>query len=108
MNESSDIGFFNIHFNKSIDNGSTWTTEVIATDYYQHCYNPTMCVDSLNNLYIVYFTKNNTTNNYQLIFMKSTDRGNTWSSKNITKSDRDSTFPAICIDGNDTILYIFY
>jgi len=94
-----------IRYAKSIGGGNTWSipADITSEDYSQ--YDPTIGIDSSNNIRIVWYGYSSASPNYtQIRYAKSIGGGNTWSSPiDITSEDYSQYDPTIGIDSSNNI-----
>ena len=68
-----------IFFNRSLNEGVTWSSDSLLASASGNCSTPTVATDPSGNSIYVIFSKQNGSH-YELNLIKSTDGGNTWSS----------------------------
>jgi hypothetical protein len=92
-----------IYYKRSTDGGTTWAGTTRLTWNTSYSVNPSMAIDSVDTIHIVWSDLSLATHN-ELCHKKSTDGGTTWSStKRLTWSAGISRYPEIVIDTNDHI-----
>ena len=102
---STTPNYHQIRYTKSTDRGNTWNIPVNITSEYYEQFNPSIAIDSFNNIHIVW---NGYTPAYpwklQIRYTKSIDGGNTWSTPTeITSEDYSQYVPTIGIDSSNTL-----
>ncbi len=102
--------YSNIALRKSTDGGATWGARVDVTastgvDSFQ----PTIAIDSSNNLYVTYYSKEFNSSFTNIAFRTSTNGGTTWGTRKdvTTNTTLDSLNPAIVL-GSSNNLYVAY
>lgn len=89
-----------IYFKKSTDKGASWQTQKRLTNNSGDSHDVAIAVDDLtgSDLYVVW--EDDTAGNWEVYFMKSTDKGATWETcKNLTHNSGDSNCPSIAVRG---------
>ena len=101
--QSNKYGQWDLFLRKSTDGGQTWTTRRITrTVYYDECSPSIACID--NAIYIIY--ENNRPGQWDLFLRKSTDGGQTWTTRRITRTVAfNDRYPSIAICGGIYIVY---
>ena len=88
-----------IYFKNSTDGGVTWSSSRGLTWTSGNSYNSALAVDSSDNLHLAW--NDDTPGNLEIYYMKSTDRGATWSARQrLTWDSRESGWPAIVADSS--------
>jgi hypothetical protein len=94
------IGKPKIYYKRSTDGGTTWTSDRRLTWTTGGSYLPALCVDSSDNLHLVY--SDSTPGNPEIYYKKSTDGGATWTgNKRLTWTWRDSEYLTIAADSSE-------
>jgi len=98
--EDNTPGNNEILFKKSIDGGTTWTTNKSLSNNATASFAPAIAVNS-SNIYVVW-TDDYTPENQEIYFKKSGDGGITWTTnKRLTYTAGYSYAPAIAVDGSN-------
>jgi hypothetical protein len=93
-----------IYYNNSTDGGLTWPEKQRITDMVGASLYPKIGIDLNENIHIVWQDDNrwvikNKDENYQILHIKSTDVGSTWSAlERLTWKSSDSIHPSIALD----------
>lgn len=96
----SDGSYFQIYYEKSTDEGLTWTGRTALTSGSYDQVEPAICVDSNDNLHVVWGGKHaGKASYYDLRYIKYT--GSWGSISNIGNSTYDEWRPSICVDSSD-------
>jgi hypothetical protein len=92
-------GNYELHYRKSTDGGSTWTSARRLTWTSGDSWPPSIVVDSSDNLHVVWC--DNTSGDFEIYYKKSADGGTTWSmNKRLTWNSGNSYAPDISIDAS--------
>jgi hypothetical protein len=93
-------GNWEIYYKKSTNGGAIWTTKRLTYNS-GSSYSPDIVVDSNNHLHVVWYDV--TSGNWEIYYKKSTNGGSAWTTKRLTYSLGNSSFPVITVDSNDHI-----
>jgi len=94
---SATYTYYQIRYAKSTDGGNTWSSPIDITNTSYNQYKPAIAIDNSDNIHILWRGTSDTY--YQIRYIKSTDKGNTWSSPiDITSGNYLQLYPAIVID----------
>ncbi len=86
-----------IYYKKSIDNGSTWSSDIRLTNNPQSSLYPSISVSG-SNIHIVWV--DNRDGNNEIYYKRSNDNGNTWSNDiRLTDNPQESFYPSIFVSG---------
>jgi hypothetical protein len=97
-----------LHFIKSADGGATWSETMQLGHLSRFSGSPDIAIDSNNEIYVVYKWSYFWRVDEELFFVKSTDRGETWTEPiQIAFTPYCSTRSNILIDSNDVIHVIW-
>ncbi len=120
-------GPLGIMFDKSLDGGETWGTDIFVSDQPEGWDFPIPGIDRCNgmpitacdisdspyngNIYILWSDQRNGTNNTDIFLKRSTDGGDSWDE--LVKVNSDSTerhqfFPWMCVDSTTGNIYAVY
>jgi predicted neuraminidase len=103
----TDPGNDEIYHKKSTDSGATWTTSQRLTWTAGASLSPSMAVDSLGNLHVVWC--DNTPGQYEIYGKKSTDGGATWTTaERLTWSPVESFAPEIARDPSGNLHLVWW
>jgi BNR repeat-like domain len=98
----STSGYYQIHYKRSTDRGSTWGVMKRLTWTAAPSFGPAMAVDSKNHIHVV--CEDYITGNDDIYYTKSTTGGETWSTaKRLTWTSAQSRDAALAIDSTDSI-----
>ncbi|MDI6591341.1 MAG: lamin tail domain-containing protein, partial [Patescibacteria group bacterium] len=95
-------GIYNVFLAKSIDEGKSWTKEVITSESSYNQIYPSIAIDSNDNLHLVWMGKISANGPYQIRYRR---YNGTWSEiKNLTDNENwDQESPIIALDSADNI-----
>ncbi len=87
-------GDMDIYFSKSTDSGVTWTDPNVRVNDWapRDQYMSSLTVDEPGNVYVAWTDMRRGTDDYDVYFALSTDRGNTWTDPNIRVNDSLTVF----------------
>ena len=94
-----------IFHKKSTDGGSTWTSAKRLSWSSGRSYDPTVAVDSGNNIHVVW--QDDTPGNFEIYYKKSTDGGGSWTVKRMTWNSGNSANPTAKADTSGNI-HVFF
>ena len=96
-----------IFYKRSEDSGSTWTQHKNISNNSGSSYTSDNAICDSGNIHVVWY--DNTPGNYEILYRRSEDNGNTWSQKtNISNSAGLSYVPAIATDSAGNIHVVWY
>jgi hypothetical protein len=99
--EQYDSGSSEIYYKKSTNGGNSWTGIKRLTWTAGYSFAPKVAIDSAENIYVVW--SDTTPGDEEIYFKKSTNGGNSWSSKRLSWNAGEAEKPKIVIDSNDDI-----
>lgn len=96
-----------IYYKKSTDGGQNWSAPVRLTWNTGYSMNPSICVDSTDNIYVLW--QDDTPGDSEIYFKCSTNGGGTWSSlQRLTWNSRDSSNPRIKSSAGSTLHIVWH
>lgn len=102
--QDSRDGNWEIYYNKSTDNGTTWGSDIRLTSAAETSESPSI-VASGSNVHVVWW--DNRDGNYEIYYKRSTDEGLTWEpDTRLTTDSSWSQFPQIALQ--DSILHVIW
>lgn len=111
VSKEYNSSYYNIAYRNSTNGGTTWSDRAdVTTSTSRNSYLPEITIDSLNNLHIVYFSREFNATYSNIAYRKSTNGGTVWSDKVdlTTSTSRHSLNPRIIADDSDNIHVAFY
>jgi len=96
-----------LYYKKSTNGGQTWSAPVRLTWNAGLSMEPSICVDSTNNIYVVW--EDDSPGDSEIYFKRSTNGGGTWSSlQRLTWNSRDSLNPKIKSSAGSTLHIVWH
>ncbi|MGB3478041.1 MAG: exo-alpha-sialidase [bacterium] len=88
-----------IYYKRSIDNGTTWETDIRLTENGAFSWNPTVAVSGLD-VHVLWYDKRD--GNYEVYYKRSTDAGSTWGTDTrLTNDSFVSEWPSVGVSGSN-------
>jgi len=105
--EDSSSGTYEIHYKKSTDGGTSWTSKQLTSGSIGcGSMSPAVDIDTNDNICVTWYSDKS--GNMEIYFRRSTNAGNTWSNKRLTWNAGESRTPAIATDSNNNIYVVWY
>ena len=92
------VVFFGIGLMFQPLSAQTWGTEKRLTWNAGNSSHPSVATDSSDHIHVVW--DDDISGNFEIYYKKSTDGGNTWTTKRLTTNPRDSFYPVIATDAS--------
>jgi hypothetical protein len=94
-----------IYYKKCTEGGTKWSTKRLTwtTD---HSYKPAIAIDSDDTVHIVFY--DTSTGKNEIYYKNSTNGGTNWTTKRLTWSTIECSYPAIAIDSNKDIHLVWH
>ena len=99
-------GNYEIYHKKSTNGGTAWSNAKRLTWSSGDSILPALAFDSGDFIHMVY--ADDTSGTRKIYYKKSTDQGNSWTSKKLTSNSIDFYLPRIAIDSKDDIYVVWY
>lgn len=93
----------NIYYKKSIDGGTTWTTQRLTWAII--CIDPSIAAGSSNSIHTVY--RGSTGGHWEIYYKRSTDGGTTWNTRRLSWSFEGCYSPKIALDSSDSVYVVW-
>jgi glucose/arabinose dehydrogenase len=93
-----------IYLKKSTDYGETWTSRRLSWNSGES-WQPFITIDGSDNIYVAW--ADNTPGNFEIFLKKSTDHGETWASRRISRNSGDSFFPSMATNSHENIYVVW-
>lgn len=86
---------------------AAWTTKRLTRNSGWSC-SPVIAVDSRGHIHVLWSNDvSGNLSNFELFYARSIDGGTTWTTKQLTQNEGDSSSPALAIDSKDTLHVVY-